>query len=57
MLVNYAMPQLDGGNTCQVVKSQNRQCTGYWRTTDELSLLFTGEQLKRLIVSFVQQPS
>lgn len=44
ILVNYTMPQLDGGNTCQVISTVKLR-TGYRRTTDELLLLLTGKLL------------
>lgn len=52
-LVDHAMPQLDGGNTCQVVNTVTYVPESR-RTTDKFSLVFTREPLQRLIHSFVQ---
>ena len=42
ILVNYTLPQLDGGNTCQVISTAKLR-RGYRRTTDELLLWLAGK--------------
>jgi len=63
MLVNYAMPQLDGGNTCQVVKSQktdnvrdigaprmNSRCCSRESSSSDLSLVSSNNQVEPMPV-------
>ena len=42
--MNYTMPQLGGGNTCQVIDTVKLR-TRYRYTTDELLLLLAGKLL------------